>query len=877
VVYQDAEGSIIAANPAAERILGLTADEMQGRTSHDPRWRSVREDGSIFPGNEHPAMVALRTGEAVHDVIMGVYHPRTGEHTWIRVTALPQFRPGEKSPYLVYTTFEDITEQRRVEFALRERVKELSCLYAVSILVERRSAPIGQILQDVADILPASWQFPDITCAWIEWAGHSFCTAGCVCGTSPWQMSSDVVVSGEVVGSVTVRYREKRPDAEEGPFLTEERSVLDAVARQLGSMLLHRTSQEEIERLAKFPSQNPNPVLHVSAQGTIIYHNDASVPLLQHWRCNQGGKLPDEWRQLAVEAIQDNEPKVTDVEYGSKTISLTFAPLAEADVVNIYGMDVSGRKKVERSLRESENRFRSIAEHAVDYIFIKDATRRYTFANAAMQTLLGMAEADILGKSPEDLYGPEQARVVKEVDDRTFAGEVVSRTERLVIGGDEKYFHTIQTPLATSGGKVTSIMGIVRDVTAQRVAARRERALMEQLARAERLESLGTLAGGIAHDFNNLLSPNVALPSILLEDLQDVTQEQCPNINSVREYITAIEQCSLRAAETIKDILVLSKTHILPRSPLDVNEVVTAFLKSTIFRELKWSSSGVVYQTDLTKEIASIRGTRSLLDRLLLNLTRNAAMAIERGGTVTIKTESVVIENPLPAYEVIEPGHYVVLSVTDTGSGITQDVLQRVFEPFFTTRKEPNRSGSGLGLSVVHGIVKNHGGAVDITTEVERGSTFSAYFPAAATSEARPDPNGETPPLGNEHVLVVDDEGSQRFAARHMLQRLGYRVSEAANGHEALHMFEEAARAEEGSPFDLVILDMVMELGFDGLATLRAIRELYPEQKAMVVSGYASDEIAAHDAGRLNARWLAKPFLRDELAREVRKQLDGET
>ncbi|NQT94406.1 MAG: response regulator [Lentisphaerae bacterium] len=645
---------------------------------------------------------------------------------------------------------EDIAGRKNAEHSLQQRVKELRCLYAITSLIGRRGATIEDIMQGVVDLVPASLQYPDDTCARIDMNGQSFMCERCGRETPVTTQSRDIVADGKAVGKLTVGYLPELPPAHEGPFLKEECELLDAVAMHLGTAVQHKKALQQIEMLARFPDQNPNPVLRVSGNGAVLYHNKAGTSLLEHWGTDRGEPLPAEWRRLVTDALADGKPRTAELGYADRTISLTFAPVIESVFVNVYGLDVTERE----------------------------------------------------------------------------AAEMV------------------------------------------------ERELRERLARAERMDSLGVLAGGIAHDLNNLLGPNVALPPIILEDLDGVTREQCENIDEVRECVAAISESSSRAAETIKDMSVLSRSHVQTTTPLHLNQAITEYLKSHEFEELTRSAPHVSFKADLDKSDPWISGSRSHVDRLLSNLTRNAVLAIEDGGAVAIKTWSINVKDPVVAYEVIEPGSYVVLEINDTGTGIEPDALERVFEPFFTTRKKSRHAGSGLGLSVVHGIVRSHGGAIDVKSKVQDGTTFMLYLPAVEEPSGQDSAEMETVPTGTESILVVDDEPNQLFIARRGLEGCGYGVTTVASGQEALTLFEQAKRENRESPFDLVVLDMVMKPGAGGTATHRAILELYPEQKAMIVSGYAGDEGAEKEAQELNASWLAKPYHRDDLARAVRKRLD---
>ena len=251
VVYQDVSGEIISANPAAERILGLSLDQMQGRTSMDPRWRTIQADGTDFPGEAHPSMVALRTGKEIENVTMGVFNPSQEEYRWINVNAVPLFRPGEGEPYQVYTTFEDITDRKKAveelwkrEHELTERVKELNTLYRISRLIEQPDLSLELFLDEVVTLIPSGWQYPDITVARLRIEEGEFSTPGFK-GT-PWVQNAPVYVFGNPVGRVEVAYLKEMPEMDEGPFSKEERDLINALAERLGKYIEERRTAEKL-------------------------------------------------------------------------------------------------------------------------------------------------------------------------------------------------------------------------------------------------------------------------------------------------------------------------------------------------------------------------------------------------------------------------------------------------------------------------------------------------------------------------------------------------------------------------------------------------------------------------------------------------------
>jgi len=270
-----------------------------------------------------------------------------------------------------------------------------------------------------------------------------------------------------------------------------------------------------------------------------------------------------------------------------------------------------------------------------------------------------------------------------------------------------------------------------------------------------------------------------------------------------------------------------------------------------------------------------ISGDESHLSRAVSNVVQNAAESIEKEGTVTIKTFKKRLDTPFAGYETVPQGDYAIIEISDTGEGIDKESLGQILEPFYTRKKKSTRSGSGLGLSVVHGIIKDHSGFIDVNSEAGAGSLFALYLPLVdAQPKEKICESPDTPAVGGaERILIVDDEPGQRFIACKSLQRLGYEVTEAEDGHQALAHFEKAKRSGAASPYDLIVLDMIMEEGFDGLDAYEAILKLYPNQKALVASGHAEDG-RARAAEDLGADWLAKPYQTADLTAAARKLLD---
>jgi two-component system cell cycle sensor histidine kinase/response regulator CckA len=308
--------------------------------------------------------------------------------------------------------------------------------------------------------------------------------------------------------------------------------------------------------------------------------------------------------------------------------------------------------------------------------------------------------------------------------------------------------------------------------------------------------------------------------------------------------------------------------------PFDLNTATCIQAKCSCARNIRSSRSKITFISALAAEPVMIMADESHLNRAIGNLIHNAAESISEDGSVNVRTSVMQTEGQVGSFEDIPPGHYAVLEIEDTGCGVDKNDVNHLFEPFFSRKTKGDHSGSGLGLAVVHGIVKDHNSFIDVASRVGEGTTFTLYFPLMSSSRVTPPVELEVAatPQGSGRILVVDDEKIQRFTISKNLKKLGYDASVASNGHEAVALFAEAEKAKSAPPFDLVLLDMTMEIGFDGLDTYQAILELYPKQKVIMSSGH-TDSKRIQAAMALGADCLPKPFQRYDLAAALQKTL----
>jgi len=391
-----------------------------------------------------------------------------------------------------------------------------------------------------------------------------------------------------------------------------------------------------------------------------------------------------------------------------------------------------------------------------------------------------------------------------------------------------------------------------------------ERILQERAATMKRLQSLSVLAGGVAHDLNNAIGPLVALPDVIRHDLEEAgALDSLPNL---RADIDDIKSAALRAAQTIKDLLTLGRQGRTAKEPLDLGRLIGSLLEQELFHFLNAVKPKVRVSVDLVQQPIIVRASEDHLRRAMTNLVRNAVESIGDTGTVTITLRTSHLANAFAGYENVDPGNYALVSVTDSGSGIPEQDLGRIFEPFFSRKRVSQQSGSGLGLAIVHGVVKEHDGFVDVISTVGTGTTFTLYLPSAGGLGTASEPATDLP-RGQAKVLLVDDDGLQLRTSARVLRHLGYKVDTLDSGNRAHARFIGVQTLDQ-SPYDLVIMDMNLGEERDGLMVIEEIRRLFPHQKAILLSGHAPNE-RAESAVRSGLTWLSKPCSTETLAKAV--------
>jgi PAS domain S-box-containing protein len=537
-------------------------------------------------------------------------------------------------------------------------------------------------------------------------------------------------------------------------------------------------------------------------------------------------------------------------------ISLAPVEVQEGRPISRAIRDVTVRKRAEEAVQASEIRYRRLFEAAQDGILILDfATGQVVDVNPFLTNLLGYSHAELVGKDLWEI-GPVKDISASRLSFAALQTKGVIRYDDLPLETRDGHRIAVEfvSNVYTVGG-TRVIQCNIRDITRRKHAEEALRRSEEQLQQASKLEALGRLAGGVAHDFNNLLGVILGSSELLLDDLGANDPR--------RRYVEAITSASKRAASLTKQLLTFSRKQVSSPLVFDLNSIVREtgrMLPRVIGEHIE---IGIVFSV----EQAPVLADPTQVQQVLMNLAANARDAMPEGGKLTIEVANCELKQRGGEPADVPPGHYVTLTVSDTGAGMPPEIQSRAFDPFFTT-KELGK-GTGLGLSTVYGIVKESGGSILLNSERGEGTTFRIYLPRAkeeiierAAASRVPDESLR----GSETIFLVEDQCELRSLTHKFLQGLGYKVLLAGLPGEAIQIAQQFT-----GKIDLLLTDVVMP-GMNGRALAQQLRPLYANMRVLYVSGFA-DQTFEQDAFNANDDFLAKPFLLRELAAKIRELL----
>jgi len=517
-------------------------------------------------------------------------------------------------------------------------------------------------------------------------------------------------------------------------------------------------------------------------------------------------------------------------------------------------IDITERRRTEEALRQSEERYRDLVENAHDIIYSHDLDGNYTSVNAAVERITGYTVIESLSLNLSQTIASSDIPKAREMLRRKLAGEKVTAYELDIIAKDgHRVSVEVNTKLVFENGVPVAVQGIARDVTERKQ-------LEEQLRQSQKMEAIGQLAGGVAHDFNNLLTAINGYSSLALLRMKE-------DNDTVRGYLEEVRKAGDRAANLTRQLLAFGRKQMLQPVPINLNDVVADLNK--MLRRL--IGEDIELTAKFEPELGRIKADPGQIEQVLVNLVVNARDAMPKGGTLTIETSNFEVDNEYAGKHVgVDRGKYIMLAVSDTGTGIDEKTRVRIFEPFFTTKEKGK--GTGLGLSTVYGIVKQSGGNIWVYSEPGQGTVFKIYLPQIETDVVVPEkkPVELAAPTGSETILLVEDEQTVRWLAREILEAAGYTVLDTGSGKEAFRLIRE--RAE---PIHLLLTDVVMP-ETSGKEIAERLRAERPQVRVLFMSGYTDEAIVNHGILDAAVQFIQKPFTPVALTRKVREVLDSD-
>ncbi|MDD5339130.1 MAG: PAS domain S-box protein [Dehalococcoidales bacterium] len=921
VIYLDTEGKIITANPAAQRVLNFDIAKFAGKSSSKLCSRCQRENGTPFPDEEHPPMLALRTGKPVINVVIGVFVSTFNEYRWLLVSAVPEFKQGEKRPYRVYMTFSDITNLRRAEEALIASEVRYRRLF--------ESAKDGILIIDAA-----TGKVIDANPFLFNMLGFSLDE---LLGKELWEIGffKDITANKEsfleLQNKGYIRYEDLPLETKDGrkhdvEFVSNTYQVNNTKVIQCNIRDITDRKQAEVaikeneERFRTLFETMAQGVIYRDAEGKIISANPAAEKILGLTLEEMQGKKSSDinqkrLREDGTEFPYEEQPSRIALRTGKPVNNVIMAIYnsvekqfrwilnnatpqfrqGEKKPYRVYTTftDITGRKQAEQRINNLNETLRSIRSinqlitrendrekliqgvcntlvesrsFFMAWIVLFDESRRMiTYAQSGMPgDFTPIAERIGKGHYPacvERALNKKGVAVFENPDSCTDCDmfdknlDYGSMAIRLEYGSSIFGILCSSLPkeIIVDKNEVSLFQEVADDVSFalynMELQFEHDRLEQERL-RAAKLESIGTLAGGIAHDFNNLLTGimgNIGL-------VKSNTDPTKPDYEMLEEA----EKAAMRASDLTQQLLTFARGG----KPIKKSVQIADIIKESATFALRGSKAKL--ELKMPDDLWLIEADEGQISQVINNLVINADEAMPTGGTVEIYAENITLKSS--ANQILPGGNYVHIDIADSGIGMSKEHIERIFEPYFTTKQR----GSGLGLTSAYSIVKNHGGVILADSIPNKGSTFHVYLLATKKPVTKGGKKMSTKTAGQAggKILVMDDEEIIRKMLKNMLSLAGYTIELSADGDEALKKYQQAKK--DGDPFDAVIMDLTIPGGMGGKDAVQKLLEIDPNAIAIVSSGYATDPIMADFKAYGFKAVIAKPYSVRQLQETLR-------
>lgn len=815
VYYKDATGMYVGCNTALESMTGLRKDQVVGNCSHE---LSLGDHNEIHRESDAALLAApgvriyegsiTHTDGTVHDVVFN-------KATYVDA--------GGRSAGIVGAIM-DVTQRKKYEESLSRINRTLRMLMRCNETLIRTENE-SDLLQSVCDVITTDSGY---RLAWIGYAEND-----------EYKSIRPVAQKGFEDGLLEgLKLTWADEEKGRGPSGTAIRTGLPCLMKDLLNDPRFAPWREEAEKRG---CRSLLAIPLVSTEGTFgslcIYAPETDA-------------FDAEEQELMVRLAND-------LVYGITALRTREAQKRTAEALR---ESLEQYQKLAADRGREHSLLRALLDSIPDLIFFKDSKSVYLGCNRAFEAFCGRTEKDLIGRTDLDVFPRDVAVFFRDMDRKMMTLNLPRRNEEWVDypDGRRALLDTLKTPFYDQDGKLLGMIGISRDITEKRQAEEERKSLESQLQQAQKMEAIGQLAGGIAHDFNNILTAIIGYSEVILLRMG--------GDSPFRHHMEQVLQSAERAAELTKGLLAFSRKQVLDTHLIDLCEV---------FRGMKLMLSRIIpedidFRTTVSQEKLSVMADKSRIEQVLMNLVTNSKDSMPEGGTLSVDVSPVSMDEKFAhAHGFAEAGKYACISVSDTGHGMDSETQRKIFEPFFTT-KEVGK-GTGLGMAIIYGIIKQHNGVINIYSEPGSGTTFRIYLPLSSgeIDSTGKHPNTEQRAVGTETILLVEDDVSVRELHGMILEEAGYTVIKAVDGEDALDKFNEDRAAA-----DMLVTDVIMPK-IDGKSLYQEIAKARPDMKVLFMSGYTRDIIIKRGILDDEINFLSKPVTSSALLAKVRHMLDG--